>query len=109
MVVASCALIAEVWSYGNQQFVLSEYVLLSNNTQCSEKGMLTIDDRLSCKTAAAAIGVAKYLNGVQYLNGQHSDRYPKGCYRDMDGDVFINDHSIGSKHTEYTPICRTRG
>ena len=83
--------------------LLAEYILLSTNESCSERGMLSLGDMDDCKKAVKALEIDRVPEE------DLSSAWPKGCYQHMEAskDVFFNGDVNGSlRHRKCALICR---
>ena len=81
-------------------FLGSVYVSGRRNRLCKNDGYIEIDNKKDCKRAAEK-------TGVNFGSTETTKGYPRGCY--VNGAVFFNTHSVGSKQKESIPICITHG
>ena len=79
------------------------YVFASLNTSSCPSGSARIATVVSCRNAAAAMGLT-YSGEGSYSN------YPKGCYRwTTDGAVYFNPHATGGNHASSELLCSSSG
>ena len=80
-----------------------EYVSISRNKLCSDKGMLSTYNTDKCKDAITAIGI----NGS--IRTETIEGYPSGCYVHDNGNVFFNFYPNGLRQGSARPICKSYG
>ena len=79
------------------------YVVLEENKLCGDEGKLDIDEN-HCKKVAEKRGTALTGFNPPNFNLDNSPNYPKGCFQIAN--VFFNRHSVGSRQSHSSPICR---
>ena len=76
------------------------FVSVEVNSLCVDGGNVQVGNENDCKKEAER-------RGLEYVKvNTRSDR-PKGCYER--GKVYFNNHSVGSRSVDATPICMTPG
>ena len=90
-----------IFTYFSKCMLLgSIYVSIRRNRLCKDDSYIEIDNKKDCKRAAEKIG-------VPFGSTETKKGYPKGCY--VNGAVFFNTHSVGSKQKQSTPLCIAHG
>ena len=76
------------------------FVSVEVNSLCVDGGNVQVGNEKNCKKEAER-------RGLEYVKvNTRSDR-PKGCYER--GKVYFNNHSVGSRSVDATPICMMPG
>ena len=73
------------------------HVVIGENRLCGDEGKLDIDEN-DCKKEAEKRGL-----GLSLYN---SSVHPKGCFQIAN--IFFNRHSVGSRQSDSSPICRNQ-